>query len=152
MLCTDLQVLDNVEAAHREWLASLLAEMAREGSYILPQSGNPITEGAVNASITWPDGTRFVTMRETGGDVSGDAIEVRCAGALEIRDAFKLPDNTWSPVYLTLPESTFVITAGADGFSLEFPDLQRDVGSAIFHIAGEQLPLRRMREITASTN
>ena len=149
MLCSDEQVLDNVETARREWLARLMTEMAEEGSYILPRSGNPISEGAANARITWPDGTTFVRMRETGGDMSGNAVEVRCSGALEIRDAFKLPDYNWSPVFLTLPDTTFVITAGADGFSLDYPDQQRETEAAVFHIAGEQLPLRRMREISA---
>lgn len=148
MLCSDEQVLDNVLTARRELLARLLTEMAQEGSYILPTTGSPIDEGAAKARITWPDGTRFVSMRETGGDIVGDAVEVRCAGALEIRNAFKLPDNSWSPVFLTFPDTNFVITAGAEGFSLDFPDQEREVDEAIFHVAEEQLPLKRLRAIT----
>lgn len=150
MLCSDEQVLENVIAARRKWLAQLMTEMAREGSYFPPQASNPVSEGAANARITWPNGTRFVSMRETGNDLSADAIEVRCAGAVEIRNAFKLPDNTWSPMYLTLPETSFVVNAGKDGFNLSFPNQQSDADEAIFHVAGEELSLRRLREIATA--
>ena len=148
MLCSDERVLENVKLAHRELMARLMAEMAQEGSYNMPSAGNPIDDGFANARITWPNGTRFVSMRETGGDSSDNVIEVRCAGALEIRDAFKLPDSSWSPAFLTFSDTTFIITAGTEGFSLDFPNQKREVDEAIFHVAGEQLPLKRLREIT----
>ena len=89
-------------------------------------------------------------------DVSKEAFRLRFVGKLSARcrhedfpfDAFKLPDSSWSPAFLTFSDTTFIITAGTEGFSLDFPNQKREVDEAIFHVAGEQLPLKRLREIT----
>ena len=148
MLCSDAQVLENVEAARRQWMVLIMTDMAQEGSYILPQTGDPLAEGERHMRLSWPSGTQFLGMRDSGGAFSNDAIEISCQGDLEIRDAFKLPDGTWSPVYVTVPASTFLIKAGAEGFSVDFRDLEREEAEAVFHIAGTVIPLQRMREIS----
>lgn len=150
LLCGDEQVLGEVVNTRREWLRRLLTIMANEGSYILPDSGNPIAEGAAHARMDFLSSPRFIEMEETGGTPDADAILIHCGGPLEVTGAFKLPDNSWSTVYLTLPESRFDIRAGSEGFSIELPEMERDLAGAVFNIAGVQLSLARFRNTAAS--
>ncbi len=149
MLCEDEQVLDYVVATRREWLALLLDDMAIDGSYILPKAGDAIAEGAARATITFPEGTQALGADESNGDELMDAVLVRCSGTMEIRHAFKLPDNTWSGAFLTFPDARFDVRAGADGFTIEFPDVDRELSTGMMNIAGAQLRLQAMREITS---
>ena len=148
MLCRDTQVLPQVALARRTWLEQVLTEMAQEGSYILPQTGNAISQGSTRSIIAWTNGPSSAGVREIENDPRGDVVEVTCAGTLEIRNAFKLPDNSWSPVYLTVPNATFIVVAGAEGFNVDLPNPQGEADAAIAHIAGGEMSLQQLRQMS----
>lgn len=146
MLCRDDQVIGEVVNARRRWLVDLLTMMAAERSYILPINGNPIAEGATRARFAFPDGIDFVEMVETGADERDNVYVIQCRGTMEVRDAFKLPDDSWSPIYLSIPDARFNVRLGANGLHVEFPDEASELSRADMHFSAGTIPLQALRE------
>lgn len=151
MLCEDEQILESLVAVRRQWLKVLLQDMAADGSYILPATGDPIGEGVARASIAFPEGTEALGLSDTGGDESADAVLVHCSGTVEIRDAFKLPDNNWSAAFLIFNDARFDIRAGSERFTLELPNIDQELSTGIINIAGAQMRLQALREMSSGT-